>query len=180
MTTEESVKECFRNALKDEEKGKKHKGLLVTKPDENEAKVYIKKAEDCLDLCDIYKKGGYDYKIPEEWYYSLYYCSLAILAKFGIESRSQRCSALFIRYLKEKNIIDYDYEFIERITVHREKSEKSDVDEREKARYGPFLKMKDVIEKYDAMIDMCKRAISQCKDIVYSNKKFEIPKELFD
>ncbi len=36
------------------------------------------------------------YKIPEEWFYTLYYCALSILAKIGIEIdrryRNHRCS----------------------------------------------------------------------------------------
>lgn len=37
MTTRERVKDCFANAQKDEKKGKKHKGLLVVKPDQKTA-----------------------------------------------------------------------------------------------------------------------------------------------
>ncbi|MFH1209709.1 MAG: hypothetical protein V1663_02895 [archaeon] len=82
------VKECFMNALKDEKKGKKHKGLLIVKQDINKAKEYLNKAKKNLELCDLYRKEGYDYKIPEEWFYTLYYCALAIISRFGIESRS--------------------------------------------------------------------------------------------
>jgi len=66
----------------------------------------------------------------------MYYCALAILAKFGVESRSQKCTALFLRYFKDKGLINYDDEFIDRITVYSEKKEKTDVDLREEARYG--------------------------------------------
>jgi uncharacterized protein (UPF0332 family) len=82
------LKDCFTSAIKDENKGNKHKGLLETKKDNKIAEEYIKKAKLNLELCDFYKQKGFDYKIPEEWFYTLYYCALAILAKFGIESRS--------------------------------------------------------------------------------------------
>ncbi len=36
--SQDEVKECFKNAIKDEQKGMKHKGLLITKPDEKKAK----------------------------------------------------------------------------------------------------------------------------------------------
>jgi len=129
-------------------------------------------------MCDLFKERRFDYKIPEEWFYSMYYCALAILAKFGIESRSQRCTALFLRYAKDKGIIEIDDDFIDRITVYKEKESKSDVDEREEARYGTYVKNKDIIEKYDLMTDVCKKIISKTEDIIYSGNKFNIPPEL--
>ena len=91
------IKDCFASAVKDEKKGKKHKGLLITKPDNKISEEYIRKAKLNLELCDFYKQKGFDYKIPEEWFYTLYYCALAILSKFGVESRSQKCTAYFHR-----------------------------------------------------------------------------------
>jgi len=171
---------CFRLAIKDEKKGKKHKGLLVLEPSNEIAEEYLTKAKMNLELCDFYKEKGFDYKIPEEWFYTLYYCALAILSKFGIESRSQKCTAVFLRYAKDKGMIDYDDEFIERITVYSSKEEKSDVDERETARYGSNIQSKEIESKYNYMTNMCKRAISQCEEIIFSEKEFKVPKELYD
>lgn len=175
---ENEVKDCFTNALKDEKKGKKHKGLLIVKPNDEQAKEFLIKAKINLELCDLYKQKGFDYKIPEEWFYTLYYCGLAILSKFGVETRSQRCTATFLRFIKDQKLIDYDNEFIDRITVHKEKDAKSNVDERENARYGSLIKLEEVDAEYIHMTHVCKRAINQCEEIIYSNKKFEIPKEL--
>jgi len=173
------VSDCFRSAIKDEEKGKKHKGLLFGKVNEEMAKSYLAKAKLNIQLCELYMKNGFDYMIPEAWYYTLYYCALAILLKFGITSRSQRCTAIFLRYAKEKGLIEYEDEFIDRITVHRGKEEKSDVDKREEARYGPLIRIEDVPLQYNSMTSMCKRAIEQCEEIVFSDKEFNVPKELF-
>ncbi len=176
----ESVRDCFITAIKDEKKGKKHKGLLIITQDDKKAQEYIAKAKKNLELCDFYKEKGFDYKIPEEWFYTLYYCALAILSKFGIESRSQKCTAAFLRYVKDSNLIEYDDDFIDRITVYREKAEKSDVDEREQARYGSSIKSQEIMGKYKYMTDICKKAISQCEETVFSNKEFSIPKELYE
>jgi len=119
-----------------------------------------------------------DYKIPEEWFYSQYYCALAILIKFGVESRSQKCTALFLRYVKDKGLIDYDDKFIDRIMVYNEKEEKTDVDEREDARYGSAVQSEEIIGKYEFMMDVCRRCISAGEEIVFSEKEFEVPKEL--
>lgn len=175
-----SVKDCFVSALKDEKNGKKHKGLLFVERDNKKAEEYIAKAKTNLQTCDLYKKNRLDYKIPEEWFYTLYYCALAILAKFGLESRSQKCTALFLRYVKDKGLIDYDNEFIDRITVYSEKDGASDVDEREKARYGSSVKSEEIMQKYNLMTDVCKKCIDQCEMIVFSNKTFETPKEFLN
>ncbi len=137
----------------------------------------LRKAKDGLRFCEIYKQEGSDYKIPEEWYYVLYYCALAILSKFGVESRSQRCTALFLKFVKDKQLIDYDDEFIKRIMVYKEKEKKTTVDEREEARYSPRFKFKEVEEQYNKMMDLCKRAISNCEEIVFSEKEFKVPEE---
>ena len=177
MTKE--VKDCFASAIKDENKGKKHKGLLLTKKDDKVAEDYIRKAKLNLELCDLYKQKEFDYKIPEEWFYTIYYCALAILSKFGIESRSQKCTAYFLRYAKDNKIIDYEDEFIDRIMVYHNKEELSDVDEREKARYSSSIKSKEIEAKYNEMIKICKKAISQAEEIVFSKEDFKVPKELF-
>ena len=173
------VRDCFVLAEKDEKKGKKHKGLLVTKQDNKTVEEYIQKAKVNLQLCDVYKQKGFDYKIPEEWYYTLYYCALAILSKFGIESRSQKCTAFFLRYAKDNGLIEYEDDFIDRITVYSTKEEKSDVDERETARYSSSITSKEIESKYDHMTDICKKAISQAEEIVFSDKEFKVPKELY-
>ena len=121
MTIKPKIFECFSSARKDEEMGKKHKGIIFVGKDYKKAEEYIQKAKVNLGFCELYKKQRMDYKIPEEWFYSQYYCALAILAKFGVESRSQKCTALFLRYVKDKGIINYDNEFIDRIMVYKEK-----------------------------------------------------------
>lgn len=171
------IHDCFKTAIKDEKKGKKHKGLLIITSNDDLAEDYLIKAKKNLELCSLFKEKGYDYKIPEEWFYTLYYCALAILAKFGIESRSQKCTALFLKYAKDNGLIEYADEFIDRIIVYRDKEETSDVDEREKARYGSSVKSEEIESKYEDMINMCKQAISQCEEIIFSQKELKIPEE---
>jgi hypothetical protein len=64
--------------------------------------------------------------------------------------------------------------------VYKEKENKGAVDEREEARYGSEIKIKEIEAKYNEMMSLCRRAISQAQDIVLSNKKYEIPRELLD
>ncbi|MFH1333253.1 MAG: hypothetical protein ABIH53_03390 [archaeon] len=176
MNVKTKVKDCFLSAKKDEKKRKKHKGLLIVDRDDRKATEYIQKAKQNLEICELYKEKRLDYKLPEEWFYTIYYCALAILAKFGVESRNQRCTALFIRYAKDKGLIDYDNDFIDRIMVYSDKEHNSDVDEREKARYKPTIRNEKVIQKYNTMMEVCKKCILQCENIVSSDRDFEIPK----
>ena len=37
----DEVSDCFKNALNEEKKGKKHKGLLITEPDDKKAKEFL-------------------------------------------------------------------------------------------------------------------------------------------
>lgn len=85
-----------------------------------------------------------------------------------------------MRYAKNNKLIDYDNEFIDRIMVYRDKEELSDVDEREKARYSSSIKNKEIEAKYNEMINICKKAISQAEEIVFSNEEFKVPKDLFN
>lgn len=180
MTAEENTRNCFLNAKKDEDKRKKHKGLLVVEKDDKNAEEYLQKAKTNLEFCGIYKEKRLDYKIPEEWFYTMYYCALAILSKFGVETRNQKCTALFLRYVKDKGLINYDDEFIDRITVYSDKDVKSDVDEREDARYGSSVKSEDIMQRYDTMMEICRSCITQCEEIVFSKNKFEVPRELVE
>jgi len=173
-----NLQECFKKAVEDEKKGIKHKGLLVKEPNEKEAKDYIKKAKESLELCAYYQQKGIDYKIPEEWFYALYYCGLAILTKFGVETRSQKYTALFLQYVQEKGHIEYDPEFVRRILVYSKKGESSEVDEREEARYSSEIKIEKVIRRYNEMMDLCTKAIAQCEEIIYSKSPLKIPQEL--
>jgi len=176
---DKEIKDCFILAINDEKKGRKHKCLIITKPSNKFAEEYLIKAKKNLELCSVYKEKGFDYKIPEEWFYTLYYCALAILSKFGIESRSQRCTASFLRYAKNSGLIDYDNEYIDRITVYSLKEAKSDVDERENARYGSDIQNEEIENKYNYMNNMCKKAISQCEEIVFSDKNYKVPEDLY-
>jgi uncharacterized protein (UPF0332 family) len=174
------VRDCFASAKRYKEKGRKHKGLLLVRANHEEALEYVTKAKENLQWCESYKEKGADYKLPEEWFYTMYYCALAILSEFGVESRNQKCSALFLKYLKEKGLIPLDDDFIHKITVHSQIEKKSAVDEREEARYGPKVKDSEIMDKYETMMERCKTCIDQTEEIIFSRKEFRVPEELLE
>jgi len=65
---EDELKECFLRAKKEEEKGRKHKGLFFVGKDDKRAIEYVQKAKMNLSLCEIYKNQRLDYMIPEYVY----------------------------------------------------------------------------------------------------------------
>ena len=62
--------------------------------------------------------------------------------------------------------------------MHRNKEEVSDVDRRESARYGANIKIPEVEQEYDKMMMLCRDAIAQCEEIVFSSDECEIPEEV--
>jgi hypothetical protein len=171
------IRECFKNALKDDRAGKKHRGLLKTAPDMKTAKGYLEKAGVNLKACEYLRKERMDYKLPEEWYYTKYYCVLALLSAYWVESRNQKRTALFLTYLKEKGEIDIDQKDINSLTVHSQKGKTSDVDERQEARYGPSLRNEAVITDYDKRMKSCREFLDQVEEHIFSGERFAFPKE---
>ena len=62
--------------------------------------------------------------------------------------------------------------------LYKEKEESTDVDVREKGRYSSVIHMKEMILQYEGMMNLCKRAISQCEEIVLSRAAYSLPPEL--
>ena len=48
------------------------------------------------------------------------------------------------------------------------------------ARYSSSITSKEVETKYKYMEDLCKKAISQAEEMVFSDKEFKAPKNLYE
>ena len=82
--------------------------------------------------------------------------------------------------VQEKGLIDYNNEFIQRITVFSKIGEESEVDKREEARYSSSIKIEKVEERYNETMQLCKESIAQAEEIVFSDKEFKVPKEIYE
>lgn len=60
------VEWCLNKAKKELQEGKKHRGFVKVEADLERAREYLAKARTNLELCDLYKEKGFEYKIPEE------------------------------------------------------------------------------------------------------------------
>lgn len=92
------VEWCIAKAKKEIQESKslgkspKHRGLLAVKPNLEEARKHIAKAEHNLGAITSFKKTGYSDWSLTAGFYSIYHCFLAIAIKFGYESRNQTCT----------------------------------------------------------------------------------------
>ncbi len=158
---------CLEKAKKEMQESKKHRGLVKLEPDMEEAKNHIIKAEHDLSAINYFNKGGFsDWSISAA-FYSIYHCFLAIVAKFGYESRNQECTIALIKSLRETNQIDFDNIFIEALEDYDEQKLQNIIEKREFYTYGTTLSVEDK-EEIKKSIQLCKNCILQTRKIVFN------------
>lgn len=67
----QEVKDCFKSAIKDEKNGRKHKGLLIVKPDNKIAAKYGYMNDLCkkaIYQCEEIVFSDKEFKVPKELY----------------------------------------------------------------------------------------------------------------
>lgn len=166
------VKWCLRKAQKELKETNDHKGLVRVAPDEKEAQEHIKKAEHNLQALIFNKDRFSDWSI-NMGFYTMYHCCLAILAKFGFESKNQECTLSAIDFLVEEKKIDVSFrEYVEKIRKKPEdkkeyKTEKKDkqiMAEREETQYATILAVEK--EKVNEILKICQEMLQETKGIV--------------
>ncbi len=95
------VKWCLNKAEKELKESNFHRGLVKHEQDLELAKKHIIKAEHNLKAALYFEKGRFSDWSASAFFYCIYHCFLAILRKFGYESRNQECSIAVIEMLKE-------------------------------------------------------------------------------
>jgi uncharacterized protein (UPF0332 family) len=144
-------------------KRQKHRGLLKGKPDINEAKKHLAKAEHNLQGITKFKEIGFSDWSMSAGFYCVYHCFLAIASKFGYESANQTCTISLIKYLKEDGKIDIDEKFIELLEYDEVNNV---IDLREDYTYGVQVSVKDET-KLDELKNNCKDIVDITKGIVF-------------
>ncbi len=82
------VEWCLKKAKKELEASKKHRGLVKAKPNLEEAKKHVAKAEHNFKAALSFEKTGFSDWSVSAAFYTIYHCFLAIIVKFGYESRN--------------------------------------------------------------------------------------------
>lgn len=158
---------CLKKAEKELKESGKHKGLVKIKPDVNLARAHIKKAEHNLKAIVDFKNIGYSDWSASAAFYSIYHCLLAIISKFGYESRNQECTFALIYYLIETKKIDLDKRDIEKIHIlkpEEQQEQPSVIDIREAYQYGVDLTIND--NTFKKLLETAKIILDKTKEII--------------
>src|SRR3989344_5692111 len=151
------VKWCLNKAEKELKEKGFHRGLIKVEKDTKLAEKHISKAEHNLLAAVYFDKGGFSDWSASAFFYCIYHCFLAILRKFGYESRNQECTIAVIEMLKEEGKINIDEKFINtlKITKAEEIHESSIIKLMEDFQYNTDLNFKEK-EEFDKLIKLCK------------------------
>ncbi len=168
------VEWCLNKAEKEIEECKKlgkrlkHRGLLKSNPDLEEAKKHLAKAEHNLKGITKFKEIGFSDWSMSAGFYGMYHCFLAIAAKFGYESGNQTCTISLMRYLNETNKIKLDEKYIQLLEYEEigNIQDGSVIDLREDYTYGVQITVKDEA-KLNELKKICKDLIDITKQIIY-------------
>ena len=168
------VEWCLNKAKKEIEECKKlgkrpkHRGLLKTNFDIDEAKKHLAKAEHDFDGITKFREIGFSDWSMSAGFYCIYHNFLAIAAKFGYESSNQTCTIALMRFLKETGKINLDEKFIEALEYEEleESKENSIIELREDYTYGVQITVKDEA-KINELKKICKELVDITKEIIY-------------
>jgi uncharacterized protein (UPF0332 family) len=160
------VEWCLNKAKKELEKEGKHRGLIKTTSNIEEARRHISKAEHYFKATDYLKRGNYSDISTSTLFYCIYHCFLAIAQKFGYESRNQECTFALIRSLIEDNKIDLTLDLLDKISSFNieEKAEQTSVEIREQFQYGTSTEVEN--KTYDELLSLARKVLSKTKEII--------------
>ncbi|MBI4980050.1 HEPN domain-containing protein [Candidatus Woesearchaeota archaeon] len=162
------VKWCLNKAERELEETGLHRGLVKSEPNMDFAEKHMVKAEHNLNAALYFEKGGYSDWSTSAFFYCLYHCFLAILRKYGYESRNQECTLAVIEALKEEGVIDIDSKFIDTLKITKVKeTDHSVIKMREDFQYGVELDFKRK-DEFDELTKMCKEFIYAAREIIHS------------
>ena len=99
-------------------------------------------------------------------FYTLYHCFLAILAKFGYESRNQECTFALIASLIENKKITINQEDLEKVNIlnitEMQESRETATNIREYYQYSTKVSLED--EEYQKLLQLAKRILDKTKE----------------
>lgn len=118
---------------------KDEKRLVKVKSDLDLAQKHLKKSEYNYDVMQVLEKQKiYDWAL-NVGFYSIYHCFLAILSKYGYESRNQSCTITVLLSLIEQKKLNFDKDLVlqfDTLEVEKEMTSSTVRMEREISTYG--------------------------------------------
>lgn len=155
----------LRRCFKEGETKERHQGLKKIKIEKERINNHILKAEHNLKSMIYFKKGGFSDWSASASFYTLYHCLLALIAKYGYESRNQKCTFLFVGNLIEKEEISISKDdlkeiFDKDVEKDLEHSDKI-LDIRERMQYSSITEMED--ETFKGLFERTKELFNKIK-----------------
>ena len=167
MQLKNKLNECLREG---ERGGERHKGLRKIEINERLIDEYLKKAGHNLNAITDFKDIGYSDWSASAAFYALYHCLLALLIKFGYQSRNQTCTFAFVEDLIAQGKISLRLEelkeiFDKDVTEDIAHSEKI-LDIRESMQYSFKTSMEEeefnkLLERTKLLFDKIRREIEK-------------------
>lgn len=112
MSLKNKLDKCFKEGEKGEER---HKGLKKIEVNEELVNKHLEKAAHNLNAITDFKNIGYSDWSAIASFYALYHCLLALILKFGYQSRNQSCTFAFVEDLINKRKISLKLEELKEI-----------------------------------------------------------------
>lgn len=160
---------CLKKALKELKESGKHRGLIKVKSDVELARAHVSKAEHNLKAITDFKSIGYSDWSASAAFYSIYQCFMAIITKYGYESRNQDCTFALIHQLIDDGKVDLnkiDIDSVSELKPEDKQAEPSIIDVRETYQYGVSLSIKD--DLWRKLLDTAKRILDKTKELIES------------
>lgn len=132
------------------------KRLIKITPNESLAKQHLKKSEynvEVMDDLEKLKRYGWALNVG---FYSIYHCFLAILTKYGYESKNQSCSITVLLKLIDKNKLEFDKDLVLQFDT-------LDVDKEE---IKPTIRQKREISTYGVVSEIDIEQLANIKEII--------------
>ena len=160
------VEWCLSKAKKELQDGKQHRGLVRVDADFDKAREHLAKAEHNLKVTLHLQKGGFTDWCSSSLFYVIYHCFLAILAKFGYETRNQECTFALIASLIEDKKITTCQEDLEKVSTlyvtETQESPDTVVSIREDYQYSTKVSLEN--KEYQELLQLAKRILDKTKE----------------
>jgi len=142
----------------------KEERLKIIQPNLLKSKEHLKKAKHNLLAADYNIKGNFNDWAVSQAYYAMYHALLAVLYKFGYESKNHECTILAIEHLIQINKLRLDMKDITFIRTTEQMKAQDAKSLREEFQYGTktevnkeildnlIKKSKEIVEKISLIL----------------------------
>ena len=127
----------------------------------------MRKAEHNLRATLYLQEGGFTDWCSSGFFYTIYHCFLAILKKFGYESRNQECTFAVIANLIEQKKIPFSLDLLEKVsTLSKSQPVLSStvLNMREEYQYGTKMTLEE--KEYEELLSTTMIVLDITKEVI--------------